>query len=59
LIESELKENDLLLVNKIDRCSRSTLEFLKLQEKFYFIFKRFSYISPNKWIAPPAVAGFG
>jgi DNA invertase Pin-like site-specific DNA recombinase len=27
-----LKENDLLLVTKIDRCSRNTLEFLKLQD---------------------------
>ena len=35
LIEEELKENDLLLVNKIDRCSRNTLEFLKLQEKLF------------------------
>jgi DNA invertase Pin-like site-specific DNA recombinase len=33
LIDHELKENDLLLVTKIDRCSRNTLEFLKLQEK--------------------------
>jgi DNA invertase Pin-like site-specific DNA recombinase len=32
LIDQELKENDLLLVTKIDRCSRNTLEFLKLQE---------------------------
>ena len=30
-----LKENDLLLVTKIDRCSRNTLEFLKLQERLY------------------------
>jgi DNA invertase Pin-like site-specific DNA recombinase len=35
LIDSELKENDLLLVTKIDRCSRNTLEFLKLQEKLF------------------------
>jgi len=35
LIDQELKENDLLLVTKIDRCSRNTLEFLKLQERFY------------------------
>lgn len=35
LIESELKENDLLLVTKLDRCSRNTLEFLKLQEKLF------------------------
>jgi len=35
LIEEELKQNDLLLVTKIDRCSRNTLEFLKLQEKLF------------------------
>jgi DNA invertase Pin-like site-specific DNA recombinase len=35
LIDAELKENDLLLVTKIDRCSRNTLEFLKLQEKLF------------------------
>ena len=35
LIDDELKENDLLLVTKIDRCSRNTLEFLKLQEKLF------------------------
>lgn len=35
LIEEELQENDLLLVTKIDRCSRNTLEFLKLQEKLF------------------------
>ena len=35
LIDYELKENDLLLVTKIDRCSRNTLEFLKLQEKLF------------------------
>jgi len=35
LIADELKENDLLLVTKIDRCSRNTLEFLKLQERLY------------------------
>ena len=29
LIDDELKENDLFLVTKIDRCSRNTLEFLK------------------------------
>lgn len=28
----KLKENDLLMVTKIDRCSRNTLEFLKLQD---------------------------
>jgi len=35
LIENELKENDLVMVTKIDRCSRNTLEFLKLQDKFF------------------------
>ena len=32
LIKDELKPNDLLMVTKIDRCSRNTLEFLKLQD---------------------------
>ncbi len=32
LLEEELKENDLVMVTKIDRCSRNTLEFLKLQD---------------------------
>jgi len=35
LIDHELKENDLFFVTKIDRCSRNTLEFLKLQERLY------------------------
>ena len=35
LIDHELKENDLFLVTKIDRCSRNTLEFLKLQDRLY------------------------
>lgn len=35
LMEEELKEKDVLLVTKIDRCSRNTLEFLKLQERLY------------------------
>ena len=35
LIDHELTENDLLFVTKIDRCSRNTLEFLKLQEKLF------------------------
>jgi DNA invertase Pin-like site-specific DNA recombinase len=35
LIDDELKENDLLLVTKIDRCSRNTLKFLKLQERLH------------------------
>ena len=32
LINQKLKKNDLLMVTKIDRCSRNTLEFLKLQD---------------------------
>jgi len=32
LIQEELQANDLLMVTKIDRCSRNTLEFLKLQD---------------------------
>ena len=43
LIENELKENDLLVVTKIDRCSRNTLEFLKLQEKL--LKKQVTFIS--------------
>ena len=35
LIKNELKENDLLLVTKINRCNRNTLESLKLQERLY------------------------
>jgi len=35
LVDDELKENDLFLVTKIDRYSRNTLEFLKLQEKLF------------------------
>jgi DNA invertase Pin-like site-specific DNA recombinase len=35
LIEEELQENDLLFVTKIDRCSRNTLEFLKLQDNLF------------------------
>jgi DNA invertase Pin-like site-specific DNA recombinase len=43
LIEEELQENDLLLVTKIDRCSRNRLEFLKLQEKLFK--KKVTFIS--------------
>jgi DNA invertase Pin-like site-specific DNA recombinase len=43
LIENELKQNDLLLVNKIDRCSRNNLDFLKLQKKLFK--KSFRFIS--------------
>nr|QUW40440.1 putative serine recombinase [Haslea sp.] len=35
LIDYELTQNDLLFVTKIDRCSRNTLEFLKLQERLH------------------------
>ena len=35
LIQEELKSNDLLMVTKIDRCSRNTLEFLKLQDLLF------------------------
>ena len=37
LINQELQEGDVLMVTKIDRCSRNTLEFLKLQD---ILFKR-------------------
>ena len=43
LIEKELQKGDLLIVTKIDRCSRNTLEFLKLQEKLFN--KSVSFIS--------------
>lgn len=35
LIEEELQKNDLLMVTRIDRCSRNTLEFLKLQDNLF------------------------
>jgi DNA invertase Pin-like site-specific DNA recombinase len=35
LIQNELRDNDLLMVTKIDRCSRNTREFLNLQEKLF------------------------
>lgn len=35
LIQQELQENDLVMVTKLDRCSRSTLEFLKLQDELF------------------------
>ena len=35
LIDHELTQNDVLFVTKIDRCSRNTLEFLKLQERLH------------------------
>ena len=37
LIENELKENDFLLVTKMDRCCRNTPEFLKSKEKPEFL----------------------
>ena len=37
LINEKLEEGDVLMVTKIDRCSRNTLEFLKLQD---ILFKR-------------------
>ena len=37
LLNEQLQENDLLMVTKIDKCSRNTLEFLKLQD---ILFKR-------------------
>ena len=37
LIKNVLKESDTLVVTKIDRCARNTLEFLKLQD---ILFKR-------------------
>lgn len=43
LIENELKENDLLIVTKIDRCSRNTFEFLKLQDQLFQ--KKVTFIS--------------
>ena len=35
LMNQKLQENDLVMVTKIDRCSRNTLEFLKLQDVFF------------------------
>ena len=35
LIDNKLTQNDVLFVTKIDRCSRNTLEFLKLQERLH------------------------
>jgi DNA invertase Pin-like site-specific DNA recombinase len=34
-MNQKLQENDLVMVTKIDRCSRNTLEFLKLQDVFF------------------------
>ena len=35
LVENELEKNSLLVVTKLDRCSRNILEFLKLQERLF------------------------
>lgn len=35
LIKNVLKEGDILVINKIDRCARTTLEFLKLQDSLF------------------------
>lgn len=43
LMDNELTQNDLLFVTKIDRCSRNTLEFLKLQERLHL--KGLTFIS--------------
>ena len=49
LINQKLKENDLLIVTKIDKFSQNTIEFLKLQdilkEKYYFCCFRFTNFS--------------
>lgn len=64
LVENRLQEDDLLMVTKIDRCSRNTYNFLKLQEKLFQ--KSITFISldlpnstdlaVNKLIAPSLVA---
>jgi DNA invertase Pin-like site-specific DNA recombinase len=43
LIQEELRADDLLMVTKIDRCSRSTLEFLKLQDILFK--KRITFVA--------------
>lgn len=43
LINNELTTNNILFVTKIDRCSRNTLEFLKLQDKL--VKKNVTFIS--------------
>lgn len=35
MIKNVLKEGYTLVVNKIDRCARTTLEFLKLQDSLF------------------------
>ena len=35
LIQNKLQENDLVMVTMLDRCSRNTLEFLKLQDTLF------------------------
>lgn len=43
LVNRKLQADDLLLVTKIDRCSRNTLDFLNLQEKLHE--RRINFIS--------------
>ena len=38
LIQNVLKEGDSLVVTKIDRCARNTLEFLKLQDILFKLY---------------------
>lgn len=64
LIETTLQKDDLLMVTKIDRCSRNTLDFLKLQEKLHkksvnFVSLDLPYsedLAANKLIATTLVA---
>jgi len=35
LFKEELKPNDLLMVTKLDKCSRNTLSFLKIQDELF------------------------
>jgi DNA invertase Pin-like site-specific DNA recombinase len=51
LIKEELKPNDLLIVTKIDRGSRNTLEFLKLQDILFKQNVTFVALVTNKFIA--------
>ena len=45
LMHEKLQENDLVIVTKIDRCSRNTLEFLKLQD--IFLKKNITFLALN------------
>ena len=59
LINHDLKENDLLIVTGMDRCSQKALEFLQIQEKLFnknvtFISLDLAYsndMAANKFIA--------